>query len=158
MRALALGCFYSHISTRTFRGALTASVDSCAEIKSATSVASLNLAEFGRRCWKAMLGVCLLPPPPPPHLPKALLASLLHELSHPPPPPPRHLQTTPQPSSTLPPFSHPNLLQWLTLAMYISAVVSFNTCDVTRAPLSPFHLLTQTDDFGGSGFRTALKI
>ena len=27
MRALALGCFYSHISTGTFRGALTASVD-----------------------------------------------------------------------------------------------------------------------------------
>ena len=32
---LALGCFYSHISTRTFRRALTASVDSCAEMKSA---------------------------------------------------------------------------------------------------------------------------
>ena len=30
-----LGRFYSHISTRTFRRALTASVDSCAEIKSA---------------------------------------------------------------------------------------------------------------------------
>ena len=29
VRALALGCFYSHISTRTFR---TASLDSCAEI------------------------------------------------------------------------------------------------------------------------------
>ena len=39
VRALALGCFYSHISTRTFRKALTASVDSCAEIKSAPSVA-----------------------------------------------------------------------------------------------------------------------
>ena len=35
VRAWALGCFYSHISTRTFRRALTASVDSCAEIKSA---------------------------------------------------------------------------------------------------------------------------
>ena len=34
VRALALGCFYSHISTRTFRRALTASLDSCAEIKS----------------------------------------------------------------------------------------------------------------------------
>ena len=34
----ALGCFHSHISTRTFRRALTASVDSCAEIKSAPSV------------------------------------------------------------------------------------------------------------------------
>ena len=28
VRALALGCFYSHISTRTFRRALTASLDS----------------------------------------------------------------------------------------------------------------------------------
>ena len=37
--ALALGCFYSHISTRTFRRALTASLDSCAEIKSTPSVA-----------------------------------------------------------------------------------------------------------------------
>ena len=37
--AWALDCFYSHISTRTFRRALTASVDSCAEIKSAPSVA-----------------------------------------------------------------------------------------------------------------------
>ena len=33
VRALVLGCFYSHISTQTFRRALTASVDSCAEIK-----------------------------------------------------------------------------------------------------------------------------
>ena len=33
VRALALGCFYSHISTRSFRRALTASLDSCAEIK-----------------------------------------------------------------------------------------------------------------------------
>ena len=39
VRALALGCFESHISTRTFRRALTASLDSCAEIKSAPSVA-----------------------------------------------------------------------------------------------------------------------
>ena len=37
VRALALGCFHSHISTRTFRRALTASLDSCAEIKSAIS-------------------------------------------------------------------------------------------------------------------------
>ena len=57
VRAWALDCFYSHISTRTFRRALTASVDSCAEIKSAPLVASLNLAEFGGRCRKAMLGV-----------------------------------------------------------------------------------------------------
>ena len=34
VRALAPGCFHSHISTQTFRRALTASVDSCAEIKS----------------------------------------------------------------------------------------------------------------------------
>ena len=34
VRAWALGCFHSLISTRTFRRALTASVDSCAEIKS----------------------------------------------------------------------------------------------------------------------------
>ena len=39
VRAWALGCFYSHISTRTFWRALTASLDSCAEIKSAPSVA-----------------------------------------------------------------------------------------------------------------------
>ena len=39
VRVLALGCFYSHISTRIFRRALTASVDSYAEIKSAHSVA-----------------------------------------------------------------------------------------------------------------------
>ena len=41
VRALALGCFYSHISTRTFRRALTASVDSCAEIKSAPKLQAL---------------------------------------------------------------------------------------------------------------------
>ena len=39
VRAWALGCFNSLISTRTFRRALTASVDSCEEIKSAPSVA-----------------------------------------------------------------------------------------------------------------------
>ena len=61
VRAWALGCFHSLISTRTFRRALTASLDSCAEIKSAPSVAELNLAEFGGRCRKAMLGVCLEP-------------------------------------------------------------------------------------------------
>ena len=57
MRARALGCFHSLISTETFRKALTASVDSCAEIKSAPSVAYPNLAEFGGRCRKAVLGV-----------------------------------------------------------------------------------------------------
>ena len=34
------------------------SLDSYAEIKSAPSMAQLNLAEFGGRCRKAMLGVC----------------------------------------------------------------------------------------------------
>ena len=56
--AWALGCFHSHISTQTFWRALTVLVDSCAEIKSAPSVAYPNLAEFGGRCQKAMLGVC----------------------------------------------------------------------------------------------------
>ena len=37
--AWALGCFHSHLSTHTFRRELTASLDSCAEIKSAPSVA-----------------------------------------------------------------------------------------------------------------------
>ena len=39
VRARALSCFHSLINTETFRRALTASVDSCAEIKSAPSVA-----------------------------------------------------------------------------------------------------------------------
>ena len=39
VRARVLGCFHSLISTETFRRALTASVDSCAQIKSAPSVA-----------------------------------------------------------------------------------------------------------------------
>ena len=39
VHALALGCFYSDISTRTFQRALTASLDSCTEIKRAPSVA-----------------------------------------------------------------------------------------------------------------------
>ena len=39
VRVWALGCFYSHINTQTFRRAMIASVDSCAEIKSAPSVA-----------------------------------------------------------------------------------------------------------------------
>ena len=55
VRAWALGCFCSYISTRTFRRALTALLDICAEIKSA-----LNLAEFGGRCRKAMIGVWVI--------------------------------------------------------------------------------------------------
>ena len=39
VHAWVLGCFYSLISTQTFRRALTASVNSCVEIKSAPSVA-----------------------------------------------------------------------------------------------------------------------
>ena len=39
VRARALGRFHSLISTETFRRALTASVDSCAEIKSAPPMA-----------------------------------------------------------------------------------------------------------------------
>ena len=38
MRAWALGCFHSHISTQTFRRVPTPSVDSSAEVKSALSV------------------------------------------------------------------------------------------------------------------------
>ena len=43
VRAWALGCFHGLISTRTFRRALTESVDSCAEIKSAPSVERVPL-------------------------------------------------------------------------------------------------------------------
>ena len=39
VHAWVLGCFYSHISTQTFRRPLTASLDSYAEIKSVPSVA-----------------------------------------------------------------------------------------------------------------------
>ena len=54
VRALALGCFYSHISTRTFRRALTASL----EIKSAPSVSGVTKSgRVWRKVPKAMLGV-----------------------------------------------------------------------------------------------------
>ena len=55
VRAWALCCLHSRISTQTFRRALTASGDSCAEIRSAsifTGTGSL-LAEFGGRYRKA---------------------------------------------------------------------------------------------------------
>ena len=39
MHALTLGCFHSLTNTQTFKRALTSSVDSCAETKSAPSVA-----------------------------------------------------------------------------------------------------------------------
>ena len=48
VRAWMLGCFHSLISAQTFRRALTASVDSCAEIKSATFSGVTN---FGR-VWR----------------------------------------------------------------------------------------------------------
>ena len=48
VRAWALGCFYSHISTQTFRRALTASLDSCAEIKECPFSAA---TKFGR-VWR----------------------------------------------------------------------------------------------------------
>ena len=60
VRAWALGCFRSLISTRTFRRALNASVDSCAEIKSAPSVATQiwqSLEESaGKRCSECVCG------------------------------------------------------------------------------------------------------
>ena len=62
--ALALGCFHSHICTGTLRRALTVSLDSCAEIKIKPFSGVLNLAQFGGRCRKAMLGVCPTPSPP----------------------------------------------------------------------------------------------
>ena len=46
VRALALGCFYSHISAGTFRRALTALLDSCAKIKSGVTKSG--------RVWRKM--------------------------------------------------------------------------------------------------------
>ena len=47
VRAWALGCVHSLISTRTFRRALTASVDSCAEIKS-------GALQWRNQIWKSL--------------------------------------------------------------------------------------------------------
>ena len=47
----ALGCFYSHISTRTFRRALTASVDSRAETKSDCPFSTMRITNSGR-VWR----------------------------------------------------------------------------------------------------------
>ena len=47
VRALALGCFYKYISTGTFGRALTASVDSCAKIKSAHQEKTAVLTKMG---------------------------------------------------------------------------------------------------------------
>ena len=53
IRALALDCFYSHISTQTFWRALTASLDSCAKIECHFS----GVTKSGRVWRKVMLGV-----------------------------------------------------------------------------------------------------
>ena len=55
MHAWVLGCFYSHISIQTFLRALTMSVDSCVDIKSApfsgvTKSGSLEEGA-GKQCW-----------------------------------------------------------------------------------------------------------
>ena len=56
--AWALGCFHSHISTQTFRRALTALVDSCAEILKECPFSGITKSgRFGGRCRKAILGV-----------------------------------------------------------------------------------------------------
>ena len=80
VRASALGCFHGLISTQTFWRALTASVDSCAEIKecpfsgvtsagrrvpdsdarSQTPSTDLRHPSFGGGSQKTMLGVCPL--------------------------------------------------------------------------------------------------
>ena len=52
VRAWMLCCFHSLISTQTFRRALAAPVDSCAEIKSAPSVAVINSG----RVWRKVPG------------------------------------------------------------------------------------------------------
>ena len=49
VRAWALGCFYSHISTQPFRRALAASVDSCAEIKSVPAFSGVTKSG---RVWR----------------------------------------------------------------------------------------------------------
>ena len=59
-RGGCVSCLRACLGTRllpVFRRALTVSVDSCTEIKSAPSVAYANIAEFGGRCRKVMLGV-----------------------------------------------------------------------------------------------------
>ena len=48
--AWAPDCFHSHISTQTFRRALTASVDSCSEIKSALAFSGVTTSgRVGRK-------------------------------------------------------------------------------------------------------------
>ena len=53
MRVWTLCCFHSLFSTQNLQRALTVSVDNCVEIKSAPSLASPMLAEFGGGSQKA---------------------------------------------------------------------------------------------------------
>ena len=58
VRAWTLYCFHSIISTHSFRRALTASMDSCADMKSAPLVAYVtNSGKIWRKVMKTMLGV-----------------------------------------------------------------------------------------------------
>ena len=60
VRASAIGCFYSHISTQTFRRALTASVDSCAEIEYPFSgVTKSGRVWTVRACVRACVCACV---------------------------------------------------------------------------------------------------
>ena len=76
MRARALGCFHSLSSTQNFRRELTASVDSCTEIKIEYTCPFSGVTKSGRvwgkvpesdgagkRCSECGSGI---PPPPPP--------------------------------------------------------------------------------------------
>ena len=56
-RCIACVCKHNLISTKIWGGVLTASVYSCAEVKSAPLVAWPVLAEFGGRCRKVVLEV-----------------------------------------------------------------------------------------------------
>ena len=55
--ALTQCCFHILVSIQVFRGALTASVDSCGETECFSSGVTYFLAELAGRCRKAMPGV-----------------------------------------------------------------------------------------------------
>ena len=61
MHSWMLCCFHSPISTQTFRRVLTASMDTCTEIKSTPSAVQPIPAEFGGRCPKSAPRVWILP-------------------------------------------------------------------------------------------------
>ena len=64
MRAWALGCFYSHISTHIFWRTLTTSLDSCVKIKECPfSGVTKSDRVFWGKCQKVMLGVWAQPCP-----------------------------------------------------------------------------------------------